>query len=447
VSLARCVKSDIDLAIQSLAKAKANSRVHVFVGTSEELMNYSIKKREAEVLNMINESIRYTRENFPGEIQFSPEDASRTEPEFMYKAIEEAISAGATTINVPDTVGYSQPREFYSRIKGIFENVKNISNTIISVHCHDDLGLSTANSLEGVIAGARQIEGTLIGIGERAGNTNLCQVVMELKSRKDFYTNMIGEYDLNVDTTKFGLIADYISEVSEMPLALCDPVIGKNAFRDSSGIHANAVLTKKSTYHIIEPQEVGRNIEIVIGPTSGTNIVKRFLTNNSYTAKDEDVKIITEIMKTYASRINGCLTETESIVLTKEYFNEIQKEKAISLDSIKITTGNVIGHYAESTVNVSGKIRVGKSFGVGTVDASINSMLDAMNGYLKEPISLSHFELIPVGKGSTAEAKCMVAFDYDGKRYWGRGRDKDIALAPVYATVDALDSIYRLNRL
>jgi len=249
--LARCLKADIDAAAKAVKRAK-RPRVHLFLATSKIHLRYKFRKAEEEILSLARSSLRYARRLCP-EIEFSPEDATRSERGFLYRVIEAAIAEGAAVINIPDTVGYSYPQEIYALIADIRKNVPNINKAVISIHCHDDLGMATANSLSAVLAGARQAHCTINGIGERAGNASLEEVVMALKTRKDIFSGLY----TGINTKNIFKLSRLVSAFTGFPVPPNKAVVGKNAFRHESGIHQDAVLKKRITYEIMDPADVG----------------------------------------------------------------------------------------------------------------------------------------------------------------------------------------------
>ena len=262
--LARSIEKDID-AVYEAIKNSENPRIHVFLATSKIHMEYKLEKTENEILDLAVRSVKYAKKYFP-DVEFSPEDASRTEKEFLFKIIREVINAGATTINIPDTVGYSEPEEFGNLIREIKEKVPNINKAVISVHCHDDLGLAVSNSLAAVKNGARQIECTINGIGERAGNASLEEVVMALEVRKDIFNNL----KTNINKKQIYGTSQLVSRLTGFLVAPNKAIVGANAFRHEAGVHQHGILKKRETYEIIHGKEVGFSQDgLVLGKHSG----------------------------------------------------------------------------------------------------------------------------------------------------------------------------------
>ena len=263
-SLARAVKSDIEMAAKAIKKAN-KARIHTFIATSPIHREFKLKMSKEEILKTVDEMVRYAR-TFTNDIEFSAEDAMRTEKEYLVEVYETAIKAGATTINIPDTVGYRTPQEMYDTVKYLKENIKGIENIDISVHCHNDLGLAVANSIAAVQAGATQIECTINGIGERAGNTSLEEVVMLFKTRKDLFA----DFTTNIDTKQIYPTSKLVSLLTGVTTQPNKAIVGANAFSHESGIHQHGVLANPETYEIIKPEVVGRNVDsLVLGKLSG----------------------------------------------------------------------------------------------------------------------------------------------------------------------------------
>lgn len=266
-ALTRAKKEDIDTAAESLTYAK-RKRIHTGIGTSDIHIQHKFNSTREKILETGTEAVKYAKK-FVEDIEFYAEDAGRADPVFLAKMVEKVISAGATVINIPDTTGYCLPKEFGNKIKYLFENVKNIDKTIVSVHCHNDLGLATANTLSGVLNGARQVEVTMNGIGERAGNTALEEIVMIFKTHHDL------GYNTNINSKKIAPVSRLVSRLMKMPVQANKAIVGRNAFAHSSGIHQHGVLKKRATYEIIDPCEVGiEQSSIILTARSGRAALK-----------------------------------------------------------------------------------------------------------------------------------------------------------------------------
>lgn len=282
-SLSRCTSADIDAAYEAL-RSRENRRIHIFLATSKIHMDYKLKKNEAEILEMIAKNLTYAGKFFD-DIEFSPEDASRTDLEFLYKVCEMAIKHGAKTINITDTVGYALPFDFYNRVLSVKNNVPNIDKAVISVHCHNDLGLATANTLSGVLAGARQVECTINGLGERAGNCAIEEVVMAIKTHNDAF-----DVEINVDTTQIAGMSKAVADITGFAVQKNKAIVGQNAFAHQSGIHQDGILKHSATYEIIKPQDVGVDSTIMkLGKHSGKAALKLKLRQLGFDILDDQL--------------------------------------------------------------------------------------------------------------------------------------------------------------
>src|SRR5512135_3708095 len=294
--LARATKSDIDKAWEAIQGAK-HPRIHTFLATSEIHMQYKLKTDREQVVERVIEMVSHARSLCP-DVEFSPEDAGRSDPEFLYVVLEQAIKAGATTLNIPDTVGYTTPDEYGALIAGIIKNTRGIENCIVSVHCHDDLGLATANTLAGIQAGARQAEVTINGIGERAGNTSLEEVVMALRTRKS-----VLDYTTNIDTTQIARLSRMVSNYTGIPVQPNKAIVGANAFAHEAGIHQDGMLKHQNTYEIMQPETVGvSRSHLVLGKHSGRHALKAHLEELGYDLTAEEIDRAFERYKQIADK-------------------------------------------------------------------------------------------------------------------------------------------------
>lgn len=282
--LARCIEKDIVRCAEAVAPAE-HPRIHVFLATSKIHREFKLKKAQDEILKQAAASVQLAR-SFVDDVEFSPEDASRTEPEFLAQVVEAAIDAGATTVNIPDTVGYAIPSEFGDLIKYLFDHVPNIDNAIINVHCHNDLGLATANSMAAIQAGARGIECTINGLGERAGNAALEEIVMALKTRHDCF----GDLYTGIQTNRLYKVSRLVSQLTGMTVQRNKAIVGANAFAHESGVHQDGMLKERSTYEIMRPQDVGiATTDLVLGKHSGRHAFKHHLTGMGLSLSDAEL--------------------------------------------------------------------------------------------------------------------------------------------------------------
>ena len=330
--LARANNNDIDSAGKALKQAKKN-RIHTFISTSDLHMKYKLKMDRDEVINAIKKSIKRAAK-YTSDIEWSPEDASRTDLDFLYKSVEVAISTGATTINIPDTVGYAIPSEFGELIKKIKNNVINIDKAIISVHCHNDLGLAVSNSLSAIIGGARQVECTINGIGERAGNAALEEIVMCLKTRKDSLP-----YYSDVDTKKITNVSHLVSTITGFSVQPNKAIVGKNAFAHESGIHQDGMLKHSNTYEIMTPESVGlSSSELVLGKHSGRHAFKVKLNELGYEFSENKINLLFKKFKELADKKKQVFEE-DLLALADEQ-QSVSKLKHIDLLDIYIKCGS-----------------------------------------------------------------------------------------------------------
>lgn len=427
--LARAVQKDIDASAAAIKPAR-RQRIHTFISTSPLHMKYKLQKEPHEVLEAINWSVSYAR-NLCDDVEWSAEDGSRTEPDFLCRAVETAISAGATTINIPDTVGYAVPSEYGALIRMLFDRVPNIGKAILSVHCHNDLGLGVANSLAGIEAGARQIECTINGIGERAGNAALEEIVMALRTRADRipFTNRI-------DTTRITKTSRMLSAITGMPVQHNKAIVGANAFAHESGIHQDGMLKNKQTYEIMTPESVGlTQSNIVLGKHSGRHAFKKKLEDLGYTLADAELDEAFTRFKLLADR-------------KKEIFDEdlvslVDTELAHAHDSIKLVAMSVWSstkgpQRAHLTLEVDGTQHSAEVDGNGAVDA----IFKAIAHIVPHPdAKLSLFNIQAVTGGTDAQAEVTVRLEEDGKTVNGQGTDTDTLVASCRAYVHALNKL------
>ncbi len=402
--LARCTKEDIDACWKAVQHAK-NPRIHIFLATSPIHMQYKLKKTPAEI---IEDAVTFTKyaANYCRDVEFSPEDASRTKPEFLYEIVEKVIAAGATTVNIPDTVGYSYPTEFGRIIKGIKENVPNIDNAAISVHCHNDLGLAVANSIAAIENGANQVECTINGIGERAGNASLEEVVMALDTRK----NDLGAFT-DIVLNQIYPASRLISTSTGMIVQRNKAIVGDNAFAHEAGIHQHGVLSHPLAYEIMNPEKIGRESVLIIGKHSGKHAIGSTLKKMGYETSDEQLTKITELVKAHADKRKIVDEEDLSIIANHITHKENGNYEAIKIDTITVLTGNNITPTATVTLKVGESVKLISAVGNGPIDAIANAFLTVV-----PDIKIVDFEVKSVGTGSNAAAQVLIKFMDSKKR-------------------------------
>ena len=426
-ALARCVKADIEAAYKS-TKAAKHPRVHLFLATSKIHLQYKFRKAEEEILKLAKESIRLTRKHCD-DIEFSPEDATRTERGFLYRMVEEAINEGASTINIPDTVGYSYPQEVFSLITGIINNVPNINKAVISIHCHDDLGMSTANSLSAVLAGARQVHCTINGIGERAGNSSLEEVVMAIKTRKDIF----GDFYTGINTKNIFHVSRMVSSFTGFVVPPNKAVVGKNAFRHESGIHQDAVIKNKTTYEIMNPADVGFSEDsLVLGKHSGRHALSKRLADMGFKLSQDKVNEIFGKFKALADKKKEVFDD-DLISLVEEETRE--KRKIYELVSVRVNTGTDIIPQASVKIKYKNKTIEAASSGDGPVDACCKAV-DKVTGIKGELID---YRIEAVTRGKDALGEVSLKIRIKNQIIAGRGSSTDIIEASILAYLNAVN--------
>ncbi len=427
--LARCLKPDIIAAHKAL-KGAVHPRIHLFLATSKIHLKYKFKKAEDEILILAKDAIRAARKLCP-DIEFSPEDATRSQRDFIYSVVEMAINQGARTINIPDTVGYSYPQEIYSLITDIRNNVPNINKAMIAIHCHDDLGLSTANSLSAVLAGARQVHCTINGIGERAGNAALEEVVMALKTRKDVF----GNFFTQINTKEIYRTSRLVSNLTDFIVPPNKAIVGRNAFRHESGIHQDAVLKKRSTYEIMDPHEVGiSHSQLVLGKHSGRHAFGDRLKHMGFKLDEKQLNQAFMRFKDVADKKKDIYDDDLRIIVQ----DEIRLIRPVwKLESFEVASGTKIKPYASVILDKKGKLLRASSGGDGPVDACFKA-LDKITNFKAK---LEDFRLEAVTSGKDALGQVSLKLKVSGLIAGGRGSSTDIVEAAVRAYIDAVNKL------
>jgi 2-isopropylmalate synthase len=420
----------IDDSWKAIKKA-ANPRIHVVLSSSDIHLFYQLRKSREQILEMSCDTVKHARK-YTDNIEFSAMDASRTEPAFIYQLVKAVIDAGASTVNIPDTVGYAMPYQFGAFIEGIFKNVPNINRAVVSVHCHNDLGLAVANSLEAIRCGARQVEGTINGIGERAGNAALEEIVMAIKTRADFF-----KLTTNVDTKHFYRISRLVSDLTGFPVQPNKAIIGGNAFRHSSGLHVDGMLKKSSTYEIMDPRSIGiPSSSLVMGKTSGRHAFKERLSELGYTLSDEDLNKAFAAFKELADKKKD-ITDRDIESLVAEEQRTVSEE--YHLDRLQVTSGDQgLPMAGVRIIGPDGKTPIeGSSLGTGPVDA----VYKAINLCVKVPNTLTEFSVKSVTEGIDAIGEVLIRIESKGVTYTGRGADTDIIVSSAKAYINALNRL------
>ncbi len=426
--LARSIKKDIDAAADSLVKAK-RKRIHVFLATSKIHMEHKFKKSEDEILQMAIDAVKYARGKVD-DVEFSPEDASRSEKKFLYRVLEAVIKAGATTVNIPDTTGYAVPEQYGQLMADIRNNVPNIDKAIISVHCHDDLGLAVANSLAAVEQGARQVECTVNGIGERAGNASMEEIIMALKTRQDFYKLSTG-----IKTQEICRISRLVSKLTGFVVPPNKAIVGDNAFRHESGIHQDGVLKEPSTYEIIRPEDVGYvGTGLVLGKHSGRHAFKDRLKLLGIELQESDIDKAFERFKLIADKKKQVFDE-DLIAIVEDEAKIF--EKTWDLISLKSTSGTDIKTDVQVTLKGKGKEQAKSGTGDGPVDACYKA-IDAIVGVTGE---LLDYSIQSVTRGKDALGEVTVKVKVGDKSVIAHGTSTDIVEASAKAYLNAINKI------
>jgi 2-isopropylmalate synthase len=433
-ALARADPDDIDRAWEAIKEAE-HPRIHVFLSSSDIHLGYQLKKSREEVLNTATEMVARAKK-YTDDIEFSPMDASRTEPEYIYQILETVIDAGATTLNIPDTVGYAIPGEFGNLIEGIVNNVPNIKKAVISVHCHNDLGLAVANSLEAVRRGARQVECTINGIGERAGNASMEEIVMAIKTRQDFFHLTTG-----VNTAQIYKASRLVSELTGFVVQPNKAIVGANAFRHESGIHQDGVIKMPITYEIMNPKTVGiPSSSLVLGKLSGRHAFKEHLAELGYSLKEEDLNRTFTAFKELADKKKGVTDRDIESLIAEE---QRTVSEVYHLDQVQVSCGDRgIPTASVRLINPEGQVLADASLGTGPVDA----VYKAINRIVGVPNELTEFAVKSVTEGIDAIGEVLIRIESEGITYTGRGADTDIIVASAKAYMNALNRLLAAKR-
>ncbi len=427
-ALCRTVQSDIDRAWEAVQGA-ACPRLHTFVATSDIHMRYKLCKDKEQVVEMAEQAVTYAASLTP-HVEFSAEDASRSDPAFLARVVERAIACGARVINIPDTVGYAQPKEFGALIAWLLEHVPNSDQAIFSVHCHNDLGVAVANTLAAIDAGARQAEVTLCGIGERAGNAALEELVMALDVRSDIYglTNTIKKEQIYPSCRLLSMIIG-------QPIPPYKSVIGTNAFAHESGIHQDGVLKHRKTYEIMAPEHIGRTTtDMVLGKHSGRHALQERLEGLGYRLSEEHLDIVFAAFKKLADRKKEIFIEDVEAVVLEEIFRLPDKYRLIYLSAV---SGNMAIPTATIKMRVHGQEKQLAGFGEGPID-SVFTTISQLVG--KAP-DLLRYSVNAITGGSDAQGEVTVRLGEDGKTSVGRASDPDIIIASAKAYINALNRL------
>ncbi len=438
--LARATKQDIEAAAKALAPA-AKPRIHTFIATSDIHLEYKLKKTRQEVLQIGPEMVAYAK-SFVDDVEFSPEDAGRSDPEFLYQVLEAAIAAGATTVNIPDTVGYTTPAEFGALIKGIKDNVPNIDQAIISVHGHNDLGLAVANFLEAIKNGARQLECTINGIGERAGNAALEELVMALHVRRQYFNPFLGrppesEAPLTrIDTRQIYKTSRLVSNLTGMLVQPNKAIVGANAFAHESGIHQDGVLKHKLTYEIMDAQSIGLNDnQIVLGKHSGRNAFRTRLKELGFELSEQELNRAFLRFKEMADKKKEITDRDLEAIVNDE---TQQAPELFKLEHVQVSCGD----HARPTATViirtpNGEELMDAAIGTGPVDA----VYKAINRVVNVPNQLIEYSVQSVTAGIDALGEVTIRLKHNDRIFSGHAANTDIIVASAMAYMSALNRL------
>ena len=428
-ALTRAVEKDIEVAAEALKYAK-HGRIHTGIGTSDSHIRYKFNSNREEILERAVKAVRYARK-FTDDVEFYAEDAGRTDNEYLARVIEAVIDAGATVVNIPDTTGYCLPSEYGAKIKYLCDNVPNIDKAIISTHCHNDLGMATANTMAGIMNGARQCEVTSNGIGERAGNTALEEIAMILKSHRELGLSS------NINTSGIYPLSRTVSNLMNMPVQPNKAIVGRNAFAHSSGIHQDGVLKNVSTYEIIDPKDIGLDTNsIVLTARSGHAALKyRLESHGVHLSKEKLDKVYQEFLLLADKKKE--INDDDILMLAGA---ERTGERVVKVDWLQATSGVGMKPVASVGLDIAGEKFEAAATGNGPVDAAIN----ALRQIVKRKITINEFTIQGISKGSDDCCKVHMQVEYEGHIFYGFAASTDIVTASIDAYVDCINKIHAI---
>ena len=425
-SLSRSVEKDIVRSAEAL-KAARKPRIHVFCATSAIHREHKLKRAKEEIVKMSVEGVRLAK-SFVNDVEFSPEDASRTEPDFLVEVVTAVIDAGATVVNIPDTVGYAMPAQYGDLIRHLMANVPNIHKAVISVHCHNDLGLAVANSLAAVSAGAGQVECTVNGIGERAGNAAMEEIVMAMKTRQDFFKTTC-----NVNTQRIYPVSRQVAAVTGLNIQRNKAIVGENAFSHESGIHQHGMIACRDTYEIMRPQDIGiPQSKLVLGKHSGRHALKQRVEELGYTLSDQQIDRTLEKFKALADKKKEVFDEDIQAIIDEE----VERVAELwTLGSVQTIAGSSATPTATVTLVKDGVSHVDAAIGDGPVDA----VYEAIGRITGVKLALRDYSLRAITSGKDAQGEVTIEVEHGGRRFRSRGVSTDIVEASARAYLAAVN--------
>ena len=419
---------DIDCAAEALKFAK-HKRIHTGIGTSDSHIKYKFNSNREEILERAVAAVKYAK-RYVEDVEFYAEDAGRTDNEYLARVVEAVIKAGATVVNIPDTTGYCLPREYGEKIKYLMEHVDGVHRAVLSTHCHNDLGMATACTLEGVLNGARQVEVTINGIGERAGNTSEEEIAMILKCHHDLGITT------NINTERIYATSRMVSSLMNMPVQANKAIVGRNAFAHSSGIHQDGVLKNASTYEIIDPKDVGIDDNaIILTARSGHAALKHRLEVLGIEVEGEKLDKIYQDFLRLADKKKE-VTDDDILVLAGADRTTMD---TIKLDYLQVTSGHGVRPVAAIVLDIAGEKFRAAAEGNGPVDAAIN----AVKEIIKRQMTLREFTIQAINRGSDDVGKVHMQVEFDGNVYYGFGANTDIVAASVEAYIDCINKFHK----
>jgi len=431
VALARAVPKDIETAWAAIKKAE-RPRIHVFLGTSDVHIQKKFGLDRERALERGLEALKLAKSLCPN-VEYSTEDASRTAPDYLAKVVEKVIEAGATVVNIPDTVGYAVPQEFGKLIAYLKERVSNIDEVVVSVHCHNDLGLATANSLAAIVNGARQVECTMNGLGERAGNASLEELVMALRTRKDYFN-----FQTSVNTKEIMRTSKLVSRLMGIPVQANKAIVGSNAFAHSSGVHQDGILKDRATYEVIRPEDLGiTEHEMVLTARSGRHALKDKISKMGYRLNDGEFERVYDHFLEVADKKKRVYDEDVDVIVQDVIFAQLAGDKLYVLESYKVTTGNGDAPEARVRLRREEVTLEASSEGDGPIDAIFKAIDKIVGAFHK----LEDWQVKAVTETKEAMGISTVRVSREGHRALGRGSSTDILKASAKAYVEAINRI------